>query len=53
MQAELKTTKLYGGTGLGLAISQGLVQSFKGQIWLESEEGKGSVFNFSIPLLLE
>ncbi len=52
-QAELKTTKLYGGTGLGLAISLGLVHTFKGNIWLESEEGKGSTFNFSIPLILE
>jgi PAS domain S-box-containing protein len=51
MQAELKTTKLYGGTGLGLAISQGLVHTFRGQLWLESEEGMGSTFNFSIPLI--
>ncbi|MCD6178663.1 MAG: PAS domain S-box protein [Bacteroidales bacterium] len=53
MQAELKTTKLYGGTGLGLAISQGLVNSFRGKIWLESEEGNGSTFNFSLPLIEE
>lgn len=53
MQAELKTTKLYGGTGLGLAISQGLVHTFRGQLWLESEEGMGSTFNFSIPLIQE
>ena len=53
MQAELKTTKLYGGTGLGLAISQGLVQAFKGKIWLESDEGMGSTFKFSLPLVLK
>lgn len=52
MQAELKTTKLYGGTGLGLAISQGLVQTFKGKLWLESDESLGSTFNFSFPLIL-
>jgi len=53
MQAELQTTKLYGGTGLGLAISQGLVHTFKGKMWLESDEGIGSTFNFKLPLILE
>ncbi len=51
MQAELKTTKLYGGTGLGLAISLGLVHTFNGRMWLDSEEEKGSTFNFSLPYL--
>ncbi|MCD6091242.1 MAG: PAS domain S-box protein [Bacteroidales bacterium] len=53
MQAEVKTNKLYGGTGLGLAISLGLVNTFKGKIWLESDLGMGSTFNFSIPLIQE
>jgi signal transduction histidine kinase/ligand-binding sensor domain-containing protein/ActR/RegA family two-component response regulator len=47
-QADSSTTRQYGGTGLGLAISSRIVQLMSGRIWLKSEPGKGSSFQFTV-----
>jgi signal transduction histidine kinase len=48
-QAELANRHLYGGTGLGLNISRSLVQMMGGDIRVESAEGAGSSFYFTVP----
>ena len=49
-QADVNTTRKYGGTGLGLAIIKKLITMFNSELILESEEGKGSMFHFTLEL---
>ncbi|SFM24960.1 PAS domain S-box protein [Methanolobus profundi] len=47
-QVDASSKRRYGGTGLGLALVRQFVEMHDGKIWLESEEGKGSTFTFTI-----
>ncbi len=48
-QKDGSLTRQYGGVGIGLSISKKLIDLLNGEIWLQSEEGAGSAFYFTIP----
>jgi signal transduction histidine kinase len=50
-QVDSSLTRRYGGTGMGLAVAREIVEGFGGRIWAESEEGKGSRFCFTLPVV--
>ena len=48
-QADIADSRAFQGSGLGLAIAKLYVEMLNGKMWLESEEGKGSTFYFTLP----
>lgn len=49
-QVESHLTRRHGGMGLGLSIAKSMIEMHNGQIWVESREGTGSLFSFSLPV---
>ncbi len=52
-QAESSTSKDYGGTGLGLPISKKMTEMMSGVMEVESEEGRGTTFSITIPIVVQ
>jgi two-component system, OmpR family, sensor histidine kinase VicK len=48
-RVDSSATRTVGGTGLGLYLCRSIIELFNGRIWVESEVGKGSSFNFTLP----
>jgi signal transduction histidine kinase len=49
-QADGSDTRKTQGTGLGLAISKTIIEELKGELWFETEIGKGTTFTFKLPI---
>ena len=53
IQADIADKRAYQGAGLGLSISRAYAEMLNGRIWMESEEGKGSIFYLTLPYQTE
>jgi signal transduction histidine kinase len=50
-QVNGSPTRRFGGTGLGLALVKKAIEAHRGRVWAESQEGQGSTFFFTLPIL--
>lgn len=53
VQADIEDKAVNEGSGLGLAISKAYAEMLDGKLWVESEEGNGAIFYFTLPLHTE
>jgi PAS domain S-box-containing protein len=53
VQADIGDKRAFQGAGLGLSITKAYVEMLGGKIWVDSEEGKGSIFYFTVPYNIE
>jgi signal transduction histidine kinase len=49
-QVDATSTRRFGGTGMGLAVAKEIINTHGGIIWVQSREGKGSKFCFTLPV---
>ncbi len=52
-QVDSSTSRSFGGTGLGLYICKKLIDLMEGEIWVQSQEGRGTIVSFKIPLKID